>query len=279
MVVIMKKVWIGVLFFWLLIHPVYANEKVEVIFSKCVDGDTAKFILNDEEITARFLAVDTPETVHPTKEVEPFGKEASNYTCEKLTNASKIVLEYDDGSDKKDKYDRHLVWVFYDDHFLQKELIEQGYAKIAYIYGDYVYTDELKQVESIARQKKIGLWSDYVEEEKIEEYTVTFSYDGKTKTVKVKEGEIVSPISNPKKTDYQFLGWYQEDELYDFSLPVTSDLTLIAKFEKIEDSVPIYIYAIAIIVFVLVIATNYKNSRRKLKTKVKNRWKKKLLKK
>lgn len=279
MVIIMKRLIIVWVLFLFIISPVYANEKVEVTFSKCVDGDTVKFILNDEEITARFLAIDTPETVHPTKEEEPFGKEASNYTCEKLTNASKIVLEYDDGSDKTDKYDRHLVWVFYDDNFLQEELLEQGYAKIAYIYGDYTYTEELQQIENNSRQNKIGLWSDYVEEEKIEEYTVTFSYDEKTKKVKVKEGEVVSPISNPKKNNYRFLGWYQDDELYDFSLPVTSDLTLVAQFEKISESVPIYIYVIAIIVFILVIVTNYKNSRRKLKTKVKNRLKKKLLKK
>ncbi len=275
----MKRIFIGVILFLLVITPVYANEKVEVTFSKCVDGDTAKFILNGEEITARFLAVDTPETVHPTKEEEPFGKEASNYTCEKLTNASKIVLEYDDGSDKTDKYDRHLVWVFYDDNFLQEELLSLGYAKIAYIYGDYTYTDELQQVENNSRQNKIGLWSDYIEEETEEEYTVTFSYDGKTEKVEVKSGEVVSPISNPKKNNYKFLGWYLDDEIYDFSLPVTSDIKLVAKFEKISESVPIYIYVIAIIVFILVIVTNYKNSRRKLKTKVKNKLKKKLLKK
>ena len=279
MVVIMKRIFIGVILFLLVITPVYANEKVEVTFSKCVDGDTAKFILNEEEITARFLAVDTPETVHPTKEEEPFGKEASNYTCEKLTNASKIVLEYDDGSDKTDKYDRHLVWVFYDDNFLQEELLSLGYAKIAYIYGDYTYTEELQQAENNSRQNKIGLWSDYIEEETEEEYTVTFSYDGKTEKVEVKSGEVVSPISNPKKNNYKFLGWYLDDEIYDFSLPVTSDIKLVAKFEKISESVPIYIYVIAIIVFILVIVTNYKNSRRKLKTKVKNKLKKKLLKK
>lgn len=43
-------------------------SKKEVKLSKCVDGDTARFILNKEEIKARFLAIDTPESVHPTKE-------------------------------------------------------------------------------------------------------------------------------------------------------------------------------------------------------------------
>lgn len=47
------------------------------------------------------LAIDTPESVHPTKGVEYYGEEASNYTCNLVTNAKKIELEYDKNSDKK----------------------------------------------------------------------------------------------------------------------------------------------------------------------------------
>ena len=136
------------------------DNKFEVKFSECVDGDTAKFIYKDEEITARFLAIDTPETVHPTKGEEPFGKEASEYTCNKLKNADEIVLEYDEDSDKKDKYDRYLVWVFVDGELLQKKLISKGYASVAYLYGDYKYTDILEEAEQTAEDNKLGIWSD-----------------------------------------------------------------------------------------------------------------------
>jgi micrococcal nuclease len=145
--------------------PVFANESVEVKFSKCVDGDTAKFILNKKEITARFLAVDTPETKHPTKGVEPFGKDASNYTCAKLTNAKKIVLEYDDGSDKTDKYSRHLVWVFVDGKLLQEKILAKGLAEVAYLYGDYKYTEDLQKVEAKAKEKKLNIWSGEIPED------------------------------------------------------------------------------------------------------------------
>lgn len=264
----MKKV-VLFLFVFLLTVPVYANEKKEVTFSKCVDGDTASFILDNEEIKARFLAIDTPETVHPTKGEEPFGKEASNYTCDKLTNAKKIIIEYDDGSSKLDKYKRHLVWVYYDDNFLQEELLEKGYAKVAYLYGNYAYTDELKKVEEKAKEEKIGIWNNYVEVIPSKEYTVTFVYDKTKKKVKVDEGSVVNPISNPKKDKYKFLGWYLNDEIYDFSLPVNDDLTLTAKFELIEEDVPFYMYVLAIVVFIFVISTNYKGSRKKLKRKLK----------
>lgn len=87
----MKKI-VLIFFIFLWMVPVYANERKEVKFLSCVDGDTAKFILDEDEIKARFLAIDTPETVHPTKKEEPYGKEASNYTCDKLTNAKKLLL-------------------------------------------------------------------------------------------------------------------------------------------------------------------------------------------
>lgn len=144
--------------FFVLIFNIQAKS-ITVKFSECVDGDTAKFIYEDEEIKARFLAIDTPETKHPTKGEEPYGKEASEYTCERLKNAEKIKLEFDSGSDEKDKYDRYLVWVFIDDELLQKELVRKGLASVAYLYGDYKYTDKLEEAEQLAEEEKLGIWS------------------------------------------------------------------------------------------------------------------------
>lgn len=135
------------------------NERIEVTFSACIDGDTAKFNYKNEVIVARFLGIDTPESVHPTKEVQMYGKEASEYTCTSLKNAKKIELEFDTGSDKYDKYNRYLVWVFIDGNLLQENLIEEGYAKVYYIYGNYKYTDMLKEKESIAKNNKLRIWS------------------------------------------------------------------------------------------------------------------------
>jgi len=165
----MKKIILIITLFFFCIIGVNAKT-ISVKFSECVDGDTAKFIYKNEEITARFLAIDTPETVHPTKKVEEFGKEASEYTCNKIKNAKEIKLEYDDNSDELDKYDRHLVWVFIDGELLQKKLVSKGYASVAYLYGDYKYTEELEAVEQYAEDKKLGIWSiqqtDEINEEK-----------------------------------------------------------------------------------------------------------------
>ena len=120
------------------------TEKIQVTFSKKVDGDTAKFELNGEIITVRFLGIDTPETVHPTKGEEPYGKEASNFTEEKIKNATKIALEYEKNSSKTDKYERHLAWIWVDDILLQNELVKNGLAKTYMLQDNYKYADVLQ---------------------------------------------------------------------------------------------------------------------------------------
>ena len=106
----MKKKVLCFLFLIMFLFPINvdANEKKEVKFSSCIDGDTARFIMDKKEIKVRFLAIDTPETNHPKKGEEPYGREAKEYTCDKITNAQKIELEFDDGSDEKDKYNRYF---------------------------------------------------------------------------------------------------------------------------------------------------------------------------
>lgn len=166
----MKKIF-AILIFFLCVSFVKAEE-IEVKFSDCVDGDTAKFIYNNKEKTARFLAIDTPETVHPTKKDEKWGKEASDFTCKKIKEAKEIILEFDKESDRKDKYGRYLVWVFVDGKLLQEELVKNGLAEVAYLYGDYKYVDNLKNVEESAKRNKIGIWQNTInnENEVIVEY-------------------------------------------------------------------------------------------------------------
>lgn len=154
----MKKKYIlfSLIISFLLITNVSANSKIEVTLNKCVDGDTAWFNMNGKKIKTRFLAIDTPES---TNKIEEYGKEASDYVCSLLTNASKIELEYDDVSDKQDKYDRYLVWVFVDGKLLQEMIVKEGLAEIKYIYGDYKYLDNVNNALDEAKKNKRNLWS------------------------------------------------------------------------------------------------------------------------
>lgn len=124
------------------------SERIEVDFVRHIDGDTSVFLLNGEETTVRYLAIDTEETVHPTQEATELGQTASDYVEEKLENAKIIELEFDENSDLEDYYGRTLAWVWVDDELLQLELVTLGLATVEYIYGDYKYLDLLYQAES-----------------------------------------------------------------------------------------------------------------------------------
>ena len=203
------------------------EDKIEVTLNRCVDGDTAWFNFNDQKIKTRFLAIDTPETVHPNKNIELYGKDASEFTCKKLTNADHIFLEYEKNTAHYDKYDRHLVWVWVDDKLLQSELVEIGYAKVGYIYAKYTYTDRLYKNEKIAKNNKVGVWTDYQEDNITNNYKITYKYENKKE---VTNGKL---IDNPIRKGYLFSGWKLNSSLYDFSKPLEKNITLTPSWQKI----------------------------------------------
>lgn len=128
-----------------------------------IDGDTVKVTIGNQEETIRMLLIDTPESVHPTKPVQPFGKEASNYLKEMLPNGTKVELEYD--VEKRDKYGRLLAYIWLDGKMMNEVLVEKGFARVAYIYEPNTkYETRLKKAEETAKKEEIGIWSipDYV---------------------------------------------------------------------------------------------------------------------
>lgn len=71
--------------------------------------------------------------------------------------------------------------------------------------------------------------------ENTEKYTVTFDTNrgSKIKAQTVEEGSKANKPSDPTKTGYKFVDWYTDKELttpFDFSTPITSDITLYAKW-------------------------------------------------
>ena len=155
----MKKVLFILLLF------LYINvkaETIEVTYKNCIDGDTAWFIMDNEDIKVRFIGIDAPELEHEEIPSEYYSEEARDYVCKKLESAEKIELEFDPNSDKQDKYDRFLAWIFVDNNLLQKDIVKNGYAKVAYLYGNYKYSEVLIENEGIAKKKNLGIWKDYV---------------------------------------------------------------------------------------------------------------------
>ena len=210
-----------------------SSDKEIVELVKCVDGDTATFKINGKNKKVRFLGIDTPESVHPYKEVEEYGKTASEYTCNLLKNANILELSYELNLSKTDKYGRILAWVWADNDLVQEKLLSIGYAEVKYIYANYSKLDILYQAQNRAKDNKLGIWYEY-EEPKYENntYKVTFKVADKKEVITVPEGNLVNLIDNPTKAGYVFSGWTYGNESYDLSRPITKNITLKASFSK-----------------------------------------------
>lgn len=63
-------------------------------------------------------------------------------------------------------------------------------------------------------------------------HTITFKVDDKTTNELVVEGNKVTKPTDPVKEDFNFIGWYLGDVLFNFNNEVTKDLVLEAKFEE-----------------------------------------------
>jgi micrococcal nuclease len=131
--------------------------------SRHIDGDTVHITLENppagfgkvEKI--RIIGANTPETVHPTKEVEYFGREASDFTKKALLGKN-VLLALD--WDTRDKYGRLLAYIYLPDGVCHNaELIRQGYA-YAYTLFPFQFLEEFRALEREARTAKAGLWSD-----------------------------------------------------------------------------------------------------------------------
>jgi micrococcal nuclease len=127
-----------------------AGERTIVTLDRCVDGDTAWFYPIGK---ARFLYIDTPE-IYP--QMQRFGQEAADVTCEALSDARVIEVEYD--GQREDDYGRALVWVWVDDALLQEELARLGLVVRLYDYGDYRYERRVDQAIKEAQKNKAGIY-------------------------------------------------------------------------------------------------------------------------
>ena len=133
-------------------------EPVNRQVTRVVDGDTIVLSPNDK---VRLIGVDTPETVHPKKTVECYGKEAKEFTRSTVAG-QKIRLVLDDantGRRHKDRYGRTLGYVYLQDGMmLNAELVRRGFAH-AYTRFPFRYLVEFRRLEQEARGRGVGLWS------------------------------------------------------------------------------------------------------------------------
>ena len=131
--------------------PASAPEDLYLV-TRVIDGDTIELANGDG---VRYVGIDTPETKHPKKPVQYFGKEAYEAN-KKLVEGKKVKFEFD--VQKKDKYDRILAYVFVDDIFVNAWLVENGYAHASSYPPNVKYQNLFLNLQKEARENNKGLW-------------------------------------------------------------------------------------------------------------------------
>lgn len=141
--------------------------KQVVTVKNYVDGDTTHFnvpqnVAEGGVLKARYLAIDTPES---TGKIEAYGKKASKFTKEKLSSASSILVESDNGSWNRDSTgSRYLVWVWYkpsddaDYRNLNLEILQNGLA-VASATGSNRYGEICLNALNQAKTAKLNVHS------------------------------------------------------------------------------------------------------------------------
>jgi micrococcal nuclease len=146
---------------------------------RVIDGDTIVLSMDGKNTTVRLIGVDTPETVHPQKQVEAYGHEASEFT-KNLLKGEQVALEYESGSSRLDKYGRLLAYVYRhpDGLFVNLEIVRQGYGH-AYTKYPFQYMETFCSYEKNSREVGKGLWAPEVSRKATAGHSVQGSLDTK----------------------------------------------------------------------------------------------------
>lgn len=202
------------------------RKRATVTVHQTVDGDTTHFKCDVPEITtsgilkARYLGIDTPES---TGKVQPYGKKASDFTKERISNAVEIIVESDSDTWNADSTgERYLLWVWYkpskdaDFRLLNLEIMQEGLAMAKNI-GGTCYADIMNKAYSQAMALKLNYYSGkpdegfyYGDAQTVDLKEIRTNIDSYVGT-KVQFNALVTRVSGQTAYVQEFFG---EDERY-----------------------------------------------------------------
>ena len=145
----------------LAIVPVNPNQLEKAKVEKIIDGDTIELTTGQK---VRYIGVNTPETRHPQKGVECFGKEAKERNKE-LLEGKDIYMKKD--ISETDRYGRLLRFIYLpkpnatnEALFVNQYLVEQGYAYTISYPPDISKNEVFRQNQQFAETNNLGLWKE-----------------------------------------------------------------------------------------------------------------------
>jgi micrococcal nuclease len=143
----------------------YDDRQFTVV--KVVDGDTLDIDIPDANFShtrIRLWGVDTPETKDPRTGPMFFGKEASEFAANAALG-KRVTIHLEKDRNSRDKYHRLLAYIQLPDKtYLNEILLSEGYAYADLRFKHGLY-NKYKQLETLARSQKKGLWANVTEDQ------------------------------------------------------------------------------------------------------------------
>lgn len=152
-----RKVFLPIVSLILFLQASLAQPTEYVLVTRVIDGDTIEVTRNGIEDTVRFIGIDTPETVHPTLGVQPFGEEASAFT-KKWLEGQTVGLELD--IEERDRYGRLLAYVWKGQELFNNSLLYYGLAQLSTFPPNVKYVDLFTETQEDARIRGVGMWQE-----------------------------------------------------------------------------------------------------------------------
>lgn len=111
------------------------------------DGDTITILQPDKsQLKVRLAEIDCPE------KKQPFGTKAKEVLSSKIFGKN-VKVEWS----KKDRYGRVIGKVYIGNRYINKEMIEEGWA---WHYTQYSHSKDMAEAQEYAKTHKLGLWMD-----------------------------------------------------------------------------------------------------------------------
>lgn len=155
----------------------------------------------------------------------------ANWTKETYT----ITYNLEEGSEEIEDIASYPTSIQYMDTYSYKfedkpEIVSLVVGEKTLVEGtDYTYENGTLTIQNVTGSITMKLKSTVVK------YTVTFNANDSSTEVKVKSGKTVQKQSDPSKAENEFIGWYGENDVkFNFSNAITEDITLHAKWNRIE---------------------------------------------
>ena len=121
--------------------PSFSGKVVSI-----ADGDTITVLVDKTQYRIRLVGIDAPESK------QTFGTKAKKALADKVFG-KEVKVEWSE----KDRYKRILGTIFLENRWINKEMVEEGWA---WHYTYYSKDQALAAAEKAAKESKKGLWDD-----------------------------------------------------------------------------------------------------------------------